>query len=196
MKKVIIIIICLFLAKEGFSINELRQALVSAGSKEAALQIYDNYSNSQKASVWTDKLTQVLSLSIWNTAQINLLNDLKGHINEGIFEVGSTSEESFNSWYVSWKASAIENFDIVQLRFIITLVSDFNASYTGGGTATGNNCNCATNDDYCDGIIISTGDSCTSGSCSTKSSGCGRFWMKGCNGTCNGAQPAGSNIIY
>lgn len=52
------------------------------------------------------------------------------------------------------------------------------------------NCNCVSGDDYCGGIIISTGDICNSKLKCTSVSGCGLFWRHSCNGTCQVDQPS------
>ncbi|OYU94251.1 MAG: hypothetical protein CFE21_16830 [Bacteroidetes bacterium B1(2017)] len=195
MKKLFILSICLCLFKIGFSANDLRAALINANSKDAAQSIFEGYSNHQKASVWVDKLNQVLSLTCWNENQIALLTSFRNEIVAGIFVAGSQTQQDFQTWSESWKTRALQYFSISQVRFILTLVSDYKASYTSGGSSSGSSCNCSTGDDFCDGIIISTGDACKSGGCETKSSGCGKLWMYTCNGTCQGVQPSGINTI-
>lgn len=179
------------------AVNPLRQALINAGSKDEALIIYENYSNAEKAIVWTDKIDQVIGLNNWNSDQLDLLNNLKNQINAGIFELNSTSFTNFHNWANTWKTQAVLKFEVAQLRFMVTLIHDYSTDYIGGGSST-QDCNCTSGSDYCDGIIITTGDACNGKLSCTQKQGCGLFWSWPCNGLCQGAQPSTSNgtLVY
>ncbi|MBU3662098.1 MAG: bacteriocin fulvocin C-related protein [Bacteroidetes bacterium] len=126
LNKILFLALFLLTTSETYSANLLRQNLINAGSKENALILYRLYSNSEKASVWSDKITQVLSLNIWNSSQINLLNNLHGEINSQIFDTTSQAFINFNGFMQNWKTQALSHFNIVQLRFIVTIVMDYN----------------------------------------------------------------------
>jgi hypothetical protein len=180
------------------AINPLRQALIDVGNKDAAVLIYNGYSPIEKKAVWVDKIDQVLALNLWNENQIQVLVSLKNQIEPNIFVNNSKEAVDFQIWSSTWKANALLSFEISKLRFIVTLVSDYDPAFKPKeGEEGAPNCNCASGDDYCGGIIISTGDICNSKLKCTSVSGCGLFWRHSCNGTCQGAQPLnGAQTTY
>jgi hypothetical protein len=199
MKKMFLFqILFLLFGLKVMAVNPLRQALINAGSKDEALIIYENYSNSEKAIVWTDKIDQVIGLNNWNSDQLNILNNLKNQINAGIFELNSTSFTKFHNWANSWKTQAFLKFEVAQLRFMVTLVHDYSTDYIGGGSST-QDCNCTSQSDYCNGIFLPGSDQVCNGKLNcTQKQGCGLFWSWPCNGLCQGAQPSNSigTVVY
>lgn len=193
LNKILFVALFLLTTSETYSANLLRQNLINAGSKENALTLYRLYSNSEKASVWSDKITQVLSLNIWNSSQINLLNNLHGEINSQIFDTTSQAFINFNGFMQTWKTQALSHFNIVQLRFIVTIVMDYNPNdVPEPGESNGTKCNCSTGSDWCGGTLI-PGENCTSKLKCDEQDGCGTLWLHKCNGTCMGAQPMTTN---
>ena len=173
------------------AMNPLRQALIDVGNKDAAVVLYNGYSPNEKKAVWTDKINQVLLLNIWNGKQIQVLESLKNQIESNFFVNNTKEAIDFQIWSIGWKSNALLSFEISKLRFIVTLISDNNPNFKPmEGNDGASNCNCASGDDYCGGIIISTGDICNSKLKCTSVSGCGLFWRHSCDGTCQGDQPS------
>ena len=192
MKQIIILIAITFFVQKGFAMNTLRSNLVSSGSKEAAVTLYQSYTPSEKAQVWVDKMNQVIGLSCWSSDQINLLVSLNGQINSSVFS-DSAAFLVFEEFVNSWKSSAIQKFTAQQLRFIVTTVADYSPDdipHSGGGNAP--DCNCSTSSDWCGGGIFD--ETCFKTNCS-QSHGCGTFWRYYCTGTCFGAQPSRSGQL-
>lgn len=195
MKKIILksIVIAMLVCCVSFTnaMNPLRQALIDVGNKDAAVVLYNSYSPNEKNAVWLDKMNQVLSLNIWNGKQIQVLESLKNQIESNIFVTNTKESVDFQIWSIGWKSNALLSFEISKLRFIVTLISDYDPTFKPTeGNDGAPNCNCASGDDYCGGIIISTGDICNSKLKCTSISGCGLFWRHSCDGTCQGDQPS------
>jgi hypothetical protein len=133
----------------------------------------------------------VLLLNIWNGKQIQVLESLKNQIESNIFVNNTKEAIDFQIWSIGWKSNALLSFEISKLRFIVTLISDYDSNFKPmEGNDGASNCNFASGDDYCGGIIISTGDICNSKLKCTSVSGCGLFWRHSCDGTCQGDQPS------
>jgi hypothetical protein len=191
--KILLIISLLFtMNSRVFGANPLRNNLIIAGNKHNALMIYQSYSNQQKAAVWIDKINQVISLNCWNNIQLSYLNNLLGQINSQIFDPTSQSFINFNGFIQTWQQQALSQFNKIQLRFIVTTISDYNPNdIPNPGDDNGQDCNCSLDSDWCGGTLI-PGENCKKLLC-TQKEGCGTFWLHKCTGVCSGAQPMNIN---
>lgn len=134
--------------------------------------------------IWKDKLSQVLSLDIWNDAQRKHLESLNKAFNASLYTDENKKHLFFTNFGLAWWEKANMLFEKDQLIRIVGITDDYTVVENVPPSLEDPNCNCNRTYDFCSGLEDFCRPRSSTTPCNSSSNGCGVLWLNSCNGRC------------
>lgn len=151
---------------------------------ESQKLMYQLLSKEEKHKIWTDKIDILILDSSLSDQQINLLNDLKNHLNNNLFDKTQNNDdrEVFKTIYAKDFLSKAKNLFSYKYIYENFFTINGNISLSKTGTPPLPVCSCNQGSIFsCAGI---SADCKATDKCRNDSDGCGFLGMFECNGNC------------
>ncbi len=175
--------------KEANTENNLVKynSLTSLSSISDQKKAYSTLTASEKASMWSIHLDNMIKQNHYNPVQLEVIAEAKELL---IANRDANNKDFVNSdAFIIWNHKAAEAFtnnEIFSLFVTLKRKSNINNVMDGGGTQS---CGCSTVSDWCNVPKPPAGSDyywqCDGGGgCTIITSDCGTFWRYDCNSTC------------
>jgi len=193
--KQLTIALFLFIQFQVHAMNPLRLNIINQANTENRRAIYLTYSADQKATVWLDKLNQVIQYGGWNEEQLQLLSLMKNKITPYIFIEGSPQQNDWLKFYDQFEVAGITSFTKIVYGKIFVSLHDYSVDMTITGSDPPSDCGCMVGSNFTCEWWIPGGTECGKAACVEKPRGCGGVWNQRCDGNCKAAGVSNQQLI-
>lgn len=165
--------------------NYVRSQFVQLPIEEQK-ELYNSMTPQSRYNLWAEKLTSLRELVVFDSDQIERIDELDQRISYKEFDPTSEEYQIFmNDFMPAFNQKARMVFSVEQLYYGFGSLDDYSAVAAGPQPPVIDrikNCNCSKAVNLCGTQVA------CAGSCTNSEIGCGYLWLYSCNGRCDFSQ--------
>jgi hypothetical protein len=157
-----------------------RQSLL-ANSVPVQKELFAELTAENCFNIWMDKMSNILNTGNLDSTQLDLVNSIISNMDSTLYDTDTLNDGNFDSFYITWIASARQHFTVEQFIRAFVMLNDYNDSIPplmDGGRIP---CSCNQKSDWCS--LFTNSEKCYNAACE-HGKGCGSLWRHPCNGRC------------